>query len=178
MGLLLVLMSVVIVVAVSKAIASRFEQDPFCVLCSTAYAGLLVASFFLDPAHAGNEFGPLAEIVFFFPLGLGFWIAGAVVLWRAFGQGEPLGASARHASRHRLVLSRAGGGDWLGSRFPSTEYTYNLITELRAPANLPTDPLTRLFVHTDTDRSEDALGRLTKRTEGDSTIFSTTFNLR
>jgi hypothetical protein len=178
-GIILVLLSLAIVIVVAKAIAMRFAADPFCVLCATAYMPLLFASFIFDRARTGNEFGPLAEIVFFYSIGLAFWVAGLVVLWRAFSRGEPLGY-------FRTTLQCVSGLWYLGPAlaigwllvFPSPNYGYDLIVETRAPKTLQFDPLTRILFHTDTDRTENALGWVKKRTEGEFTVFSDSFGIR
>jgi hypothetical protein len=108
MGLLFILVFLAIAVAAAKAVATRFDPQPFCALCATIYmCGLVVALIVAPPAGAGNEFGSLGEIILFYPVGLAFWVAGLVALSRAMYYGEPLG-------RVRVTLQCISGVMYIG----------------------------------------------------------------
>ena len=144
-------------------------------ICATAVIVLLVLAFRFDRPHVGNEFGPLAEIVILYPIGIALWFVGLLLLWRAYTCGEPLG-------RLRVILQSVNGLFYIGPPvvivcaflFPPTEYVYEISCELRVSASVQIEPLTRFSLTTDTDRSGGTLEKAARRKiENQSVIFST-----
>jgi hypothetical protein len=178
LGLFLILMSLAVVILVSKAISMRLVPNSFCTLCATAFMILLVISFIFDRAGPGNEFGPVAEMIFFFPVGLGFWIGGLVVLWRARSWGEPLGYV-------RTTLQCLSGLLYIGPLlsigwtflFPSPIYVYNMKFEVRIPKSTQIDPLTQVSLHAMSFESRTTFGRMRQRSDGDFAVFSDLFEI-
>jgi hypothetical protein len=111
-GLLVILGCLTVIVPVAMAVAAYFDPRAFCTVCAALYLvglGIALAIYWAGGPHgvAGNEFGPLAEFMIFYPIGLLFWIAGLILLARSAYLGEALG-------RVHVTLQAVTGVVYLG----------------------------------------------------------------